>query len=68
MSIQELLSMASSQVSLAPVPHQFGPSTVGHGEAQCRWCLGTNRELAVIAPNHCAVRALRDPKYNGAGT
>lgn len=39
------------------VPHEYGPSRVGHGEAQCRWCLGTNRENAIIAPNHCDKRA-----------
>lgn len=42
------------------VPHEYGPSTVGHGEAQCKWCRGTNRENAVVAPNHCAQRAAQD--------
>lgn len=45
------------------VPHEYGPSQVGHGEAQCKWCLGTNRENAVIAPNHCDERAQRDPQF-----
>lgn len=39
------------------VPHEYGPSFVGHGEAQCKWCFGTNRENAIIAPNHCEARA-----------
>jgi len=39
------------------VAHEYGPSRIGHGEAQCRWCLGTNRENAIIAPNHCQKRA-----------
>ncbi len=39
------------------VPHEYGPSKVGHGEAQCKWCFGTNRENAIIAPNHCDSRA-----------
>ena len=30
------------------VPHEYGPSRVGHGEAQCIHCLGTNRENAII--------------------
>lgn len=29
-------------------PHVYGPSRVGHGEGQCIYCLGTNRENAVI--------------------
>ena len=66
MNILEMI--LSGQQPSVPVPHEFGPSHVGHGEYQCRWCLGTNRELAVVSPNHCALRALRDPKYNGAGT
>jgi hypothetical protein len=41
------------------VPHEYGPSRVGHGEAQCKWCHGTNRENAIIAPNHCAERAVK---------
>lgn len=32
------------------VPHEYGPSTVGHGEAQCKWCHGTNRENAILSP------------------
>ena len=49
------------------IPHEYGPSTVGHGEAQCIWCLGTNRENAVLDPNHCAERARRDPSLNTIG-
>jgi hypothetical protein len=46
------------------IPHEYGPSRVGHGEAQCIHCLGTNRENAIIAPNHCEYRAakLNTPK------
>lgn len=43
------------------VPHEYGPSRVGHGEAQCIHCHGTNRENAVISPNHCEVRAAAMP-------
>jgi hypothetical protein len=43
------------------VPHEYGPSRVGHGEAQCKWCHGTNRENAIIAPNHCEARAQAQP-------
>lgn len=50
------------------VPHEYGPSTVGHGEAQCLWCKGTNRENAILDPNHCNIRAARDPKYAGLET
>lgn len=46
-----------------PVPHEYGPSTVGHGETQCKWCYGTNRENAVIAPNHCQIRATDNPRF-----
>lgn len=51
-------------VEARQVPHEYGPSHVGHGEAQCKWCLGTNRENAVIAPNHCEQRAARDPAFS----
>lgn len=47
------------------VPHEYSTSKVGHGDAQCIWCLGTNRENAIIAPNHCEERARRDPTYAG---
>jgi hypothetical protein len=43
------------------MPHEYGPSTVGHGESQCVHCHGTNRENAVIAPNHCETRANKQP-------
>lgn len=42
---------------MTDVPHEYGPSRVGHGEAQCKWCHGTNRENAIISPNHCEERA-----------
>jgi hypothetical protein len=38
------------------LPHEYGPSNVGHGEAQCIWCYGTNRENAVIEPDKCSKR------------
>ena len=39
------------------VPHEWVPSRLGHGEWQCRYCLATNREIAVIGdPNHCPDR------------
>lgn len=44
----------------AGMPHEYGPSRVGHGEAQCIHCLGTNRENAIIAPNVCPRRT--DPR------
>lgn len=39
------------------IPHIYGPSMVGHGEQQCIFCLGTNRENAVLSPDHCEPRA-----------
>lgn len=45
---------------MAACPHEYEPSRVGHGEAQCKWCLGTNRENAIIAPNHCIEREAKD--------
>lgn len=37
-----------------PRPHKWQPSTLGHGEQQCAYCLATNREIAVIGDlNHC---------------
>jgi hypothetical protein len=33
--------------------HEWGPSRVGHGEAQCVHCLITNREAWVLGP-YCA--------------
>ena len=42
----------------AGLGHEYGPSRVGHGEAQCIHCLATNRENAVIAPNVCSARAM----------
>lgn len=36
--------------------HEYGPSMVGHGDAQCVHCFGTNRENAVIAPDLCPAR------------
>lgn len=39
------------------VPHEYGPSTVEHGETQCKWCRGTNRENALFSPNQSEERA-----------
>lgn len=42
------------------VAHDWFPSTIGHGELQCSYCLATNREIAVIGDaNHCPDRALK---------
>jgi hypothetical protein len=41
------------------IPHEYGPRRGGHGEGQCLHCLGTNRENAIISPNHCEVRAAK---------
>lgn len=61
MSVAELLGL------LVPpgqeVPHHYIKSTLGHGEAMCVWCHGTNRENAVISPNHCTRRSHDDPKW-----
>lgn len=35
--------------------HVWGPSRVGHGEAQCQFCLITNREAAVIGRIFCSI-------------
>ena len=51
-------------MQLEPCPHEYGPSRVGHGEAQCKWCLGTNRENAIIEPNDCYARRKHDPNWN----
>lgn len=55
------LPQIMEESEMEQVPHEYGPSQVGHGEAQCKWCFGTNRENAIIAPNHCSARAERDP-------
>jgi hypothetical protein len=35
-------------------PHQWRPSTLGHGESQCALCLATNREIAATGDmNRC---------------
>ena len=39
-----------------PIPHDYVPSPLGHGETMCRYCKGTNRENAIISPNHCDAR------------
>lgn len=39
--------------------HEWGPSRVGHGEAQCLHCLCTNREAWVLG-DECPDR--RPPK------
>lgn len=42
---------------MSQYPHEWKPSTLGHGETQCIYCLATNREIAVIGDlNHCKVR------------
>lgn len=47
-----------SNGTLDVVPHEWVTSRLGHGEWQCRFCLATNREIAVIGdPNHCPDRA-----------
>ena len=47
----------------AKTPHDWVPSPYGHGEWACRYCLATNREIAVIGdPNHCPDRAKKQPK------
>jgi hypothetical protein len=33
-----------------PRQHEWGPSRVGHGEAQCIHCFMTNREAWVLGP------------------
>lgn len=53
----------NEQVGKQQVPHEYGPTMVGHGNAQCKWCKGTDLENQVISPNHCTARALQDPKY-----
>lgn len=38
-------------------PHEWRASTLGHGEAQCKHCFATNREIAVVGDlNHCKER------------
>ena len=49
---------------MTEVPHQYKPGGYGHGMMHCIWCKGTERENAVVAPGHCATRALNDPHYN----
>lgn len=55
MTLQELLG--NQPPAGTEVPHKYGPSNVGHGETQCVYCYGTNRENAIISPNHCNARA-----------
>ena len=43
--------------------HVWGPSYVGHGEAQCVRCLMTNREAQVLGPYCLAPK--KEPKNNG---
>lgn len=38
--------------------HEWGPSRVGHGEAQCIHCLCTNREAAYVLGDECPRREL----------
>ena len=51
---------------MSDYPHEYGPSRVGHGEAQCIHCLGTNREIMVVGDlNHCEVRAAKSVRPRG---
>ncbi len=55
-STQEIADLADriTQLEEAPTPHDWIPSTLGHGEVMCRWCCVTNREAAVIGTlNKC---------------
>lgn len=36
-----------------PRKHDWMPTTLNHGTLQCRHCLITDREAAVIAPTYC---------------
>lgn len=57
--------MTDAKLGIVRVPHDWQPSKLGHGEQQCRWCQGTNREIAVVGDlNHCPTRASLDPKYS----
>lgn len=44
-----------------PVPHEYIPGGHGHDIVHCKWCFGTSRENAIIEPNNCTARRLKDP-------
>ena len=45
------------------IPHDWIPSTLGHGEAMCRCCLITNREAAILGQlNNCSVPPEKEKK------
>lgn len=47
-----------SEQESTTVPHEWIPSTLGHGESMCKHCFVTNREAAVLGElNHCTVLA-----------
>lgn len=50
--LNQLIPPTKTELS-GPRRHTWGPSRVGHGEAQCTHCLITNREALVIAPEFC---------------
>lgn len=41
------------QQSGAKLRHDWMPSTLNHGTLQCKHCLVTDKEAAVIAPEYC---------------
>lgn len=43
-------SLAES-AKTARQPHQWVPSTLNHGELQCKLCRMTNREALVLGPD-----------------
>ncbi len=56
-STQEIAALANriTQLEKAPTPHDWIPSTLGHGDVMCRRCRVTNREAAVIGTlNECS--------------
>jgi hypothetical protein len=53
MTDQEKTIDSQGNVISQPAPrrqHVWGPSRVNHGEAQCIYCLMTNREAWVLGP------------------
>jgi hypothetical protein len=41
----------NEQPEVKPLPkHEWGPSRVGHGDAQCTRCMMTNREAWILGP------------------
>jgi len=47
--------------------HEWGPSTLNHGEAQCRRCKMTNREATVLG-DECPAWAEPRPANDNAPT